>query len=299
MKKINNYRIISPLLCIHNGAMYTATRSFDVDGIDYFLLTDIENLSTKLAEAHYCYPRKNDEVGRYFEFNDLKKSGYYRILNQYNTIESNNRDNQGLKSIAKSEGVFISIDMCPSVNKIEKELFIKLKEKSKLDKVYISIAISGLWIIQNKEDYFWLQSLKSDNFCIIWINHSFTHRYYKDIPMDNNFLLLSDTVIQSEILDTERILIENDEIPSIFFRFPGLISDENVLTKLKKYGLVQLGASAWISQMNDNDTIKKGDIILIHGNGNEEKKALELFYKFIDNTNLQFLNLENEIKNNW
>ena len=51
--------------------------------------------------------------------------------------------------------------------------------------------------------------------------------------------------------------------------------------------------------MNDNNTIKKGDIILIHGNGNEEKKALELFYKFIDNTNLQFLNLENEIKNNW
>ena len=62
---------------------------------------------------------------------------------------------------------------------------------------------------------------------------------------------------------------------------------------------MQLGANAWISQMNDNNTIKKGDIILIHGNGNEEKKALELFYKFIDNTNLQFLNLENEIKNNW
>ena len=115
--------------------------------------------------------------------------------------------------------------------------------------------------------------------------------------MESNFLLLSDTVIQSEILDTERILVENGEIPSIFFRFPGLISDENFLVELKKYGLVQLGSGAWISKMEEGDIIEKGDIILIHGNGNEERKALEVLYKFIDSTNLQFLKLENEIKN--
>ena len=187
--------------------------------------------------------------------------------------------------------------MCPSVNKIEKSLFIRLKEKSKLNKVHVSIAISGLWIIQNKEDFIWLQSLKSNNFIITWVNHSFTHRYYKDVNMENNFLLLPDTVIQSEILDTERILIEHGEVPSIFFRFPGLISDEKFVEVLKKYGLVQLGSSAWISKMKKEESIEKGDIILIHGNGNEEVKALEELYKFIDTTNLQFLNLEYEIKN--
>ena len=99
--------------------------------------------------------------------------------------------------------------------------------------MHVSLAISGLWIIQNQEDFIWLQSLKSDNFIITWVNHSFTHRYCKDIAMESNFLLLSDTVIQSEILDTERILVENGEIPSIFFRFPGLISDEKFLVELK------------------------------------------------------------------
>ena len=163
--------------------------------------------------------------------------------------------------------------------------------------MHVSLAISGLWIIQNQEDFIWLQSLKSDNFIITWVNHSFTHRYYKDIAMESNFLLLSDTVIQSEILDTERILVENGEIPSIFFRFPGLISDEKFLVELKKYGLVQLGSGAWISKMKKGDIIEKGDIILIHGNGNEERKALEVLYKFIDSTNLQFLKLENEIRN--
>ena len=157
--------------------------------------------------------------------------------------------------------------------------------------MHVSLAISGLWIIQNQEDFIWLQSLKSDNFIITWVNHSFTHRYCKDIAMESNFLLLSDTVIQSEILDTERILVENGEIPSIFFRFPGLISDEKFLVELKKYGLVQLGSGAWITKM------KEGDIILIHGNGNEERKALEILCKFIDSTNLQFLKLENEMKN--
>ena len=297
MKKINNYRIISPLLCLYEEHMYVVMRSFDVEEKDYFLLVDIENLNTRLARAQDCNPRRNDEEGRYFEFREFADSKYYKIINKYNIIENNNKDNQGLKSIKKSEGVFISIDMCPSVNKIEKSLFIRLKEKSKLNKVHVSLAISGLWIVQNQEDFIWLQSLKSDNFIITWVNHSFTHRYYKDIAMESNFLLLSDTVIQSEILDTERILVENGEIPSIFFRFPGLISDENFLVELKKYGLVQLGSAAWISKMKENDIIEKGDVILIHGNGNEERKALEVLYKFIDSTNLQFLKLENEMKN--
>ncbi len=295
-KIIHNYRIISPLLCLYDGSIHVAIRSFDYEGIDYLLLVDIENLNTKLAKAKNCYPRKNDKEGRYFEFRDFSSSRYHQILNQYNIIENNIKDNQGLKSINKSEGVFISIDMCPSINKIEKNLFVKLKEKSKLNKVHISIAISGLWIIQNKEDFIWLQSLKEDDFIITWVNHSFTHRYYKDVDMQNNFLLLSDTVVQSEILDIERILIEHGEVPSIFFRFPGLISDEKFVEVLKKYGLVQLGARAWISKMKKDENIEKGDIILIHGNGNEERKALEELYKFIKDTNLKFLNLEDEIK---
>ena len=190
------------MLCLYDGSIHVAIRSFDSEKIDYFLLVDIENLTTKLAKARNCYPRKNDKEGRYFESKDFVESRYYQILNQYNIIENNNKDSQGLKSINKSKGVFISIDMCHSINKIEKNLFVKLKEKSKLNKVHISIAISGLWIIQNKEDFIWLQSLKEDNFIITWVNHSFTHRYYKDVDMENNFLLLSDAVIQSEILET-------------------------------------------------------------------------------------------------
>ena len=78
---------------------------------------------------------------------------------------------------------------------------------------------------------------------------------------------------------------------------PNKLKDPNFLAELKKYGLVQLGSGAWISKMKEDDIIEKGNIILIHGNGNEERRALEVLYEFIDNTNLQFLKLENEIKN--
>ena len=60
MKKINNYRTISPLLCLYEKHMYVAMRSFDVEEKDYFLLVDIENLNTRLARAQNCNPRRND-----------------------------------------------------------------------------------------------------------------------------------------------------------------------------------------------------------------------------------------------
>jgi 2-polyprenyl-6-methoxyphenol hydroxylase-like FAD-dependent oxidoreductase len=46
--------------------------------------------------------------------------------------------------------------------------------------------------------------------------------YTRDLA---NFLLMPGFDMQSEILDQERLLIANGETPSIFFRFPGLVSD--------------------------------------------------------------------------
>ena len=117
MKKINNYRIISPMLCLYNKNINIAIRSFDYEETHYFLLVNIENLNTKLAKVQDCYISK-DNKGRFFEFKDFARSRYYKILNQQNTIENNNNYNQGLKRINKSEGVFISIDIYSSEMKL-------------------------------------------------------------------------------------------------------------------------------------------------------------------------------------
>jgi len=47
--------------------------------------------------------------------------------------------------------------------------------------------------------------------------------------------------LEDEILDIEKKLIENAQIPSIFMRFPGLISNEKVFKNVVyKYGLIPL-----------------------------------------------------------
>ena len=61
-----------------------------------------------------------------FFYDHINKLQNYLIKNY---DEDNNKDNQSLKSINKSKGLFITIDMCPSVNKIEKSLFYKIKRK--------------------------------------------------------------------------------------------------------------------------------------------------------------------------
>ena len=77
-----------------------------------------------------------------------------------------------------------------------------------------------------------------------WVNHSFSHLYFSDLPLKDNFLLFSQTNIKSELLTTEILLIEAHQLPSIFVRFPGLVANRKMLELTRRYGLIPLGADA-------------------------------------------------------
>lgn len=80
---------------------------------------------------------------------------------------------------------------------------------------------------------------------------------------------------EEEILEVEKMLILNGELPSILFRFPGLISNKNLIENLvKKYSLIPLGTNNWLAK--EEKSIESGDIILVHGNLNEHK-GIEIF----------------------
>ena len=64
-----------------------------------------------------------------------------------------------------------------------------------------------------------------------WVNHSFHHRTDKHLPLNKNFLLEPGTDIETEVLGTEAKMLENGIVPSVFFRFPGLVSDKRFLTR--------------------------------------------------------------------
>ena len=61
-------------------------------------------------------------------------------------------------------------------------------------------------------------------------------------------------------------MLKNGLIPSAFFRFPGLVSDQQVVFKVTDYGLIPIGSDAWLAK---GQQAQNGSIVLIHGNGNE------------------------------
>ena len=162
----------------------------------------------------------------------------------------------------------------------EAGLFYKLVQLSEETNkpIPITIAISGMWLIKHPEEFQWLIAKeKEKKLAITWANHSFSHVYYKDLPYSENFMLTPGTNIDTEILLTEKYLLEAGELPSVFFRFPGLVSNKSLMKQLKQYGLIPLGTDAWLANLQKNhQEISPGGIILVHGNSNEHKGIILL-----------------------
>ena len=85
--------------------------------------------------------------------------------------------------------------------------------------------------------------------------------------MAENFLLSPGTNLDTEVLENEKLMLKNGLTPSVFFRFPGLVSDKSIVRKIEEYGLIPIGSDAWLAK---GQQANAGSIVLIHGNGNEE-----------------------------
>jgi hypothetical protein len=113
----------------------------------------------------------------------------------------------------------------------------------------------------------WLKDLiVSGDISVTWINHTYNHQYNPKVPIKENFLLEPNTDLNFEILGTEIALLQHGFLSSVFFRFPGLVSDHNVVNRVIEYGLIPIGSDAWLAK---GQQTHDGSIVLIHGNGNE------------------------------
>ncbi|MEK7313864.1 MAG: polysaccharide deacetylase, partial [Deltaproteobacteria bacterium] len=208
---------------------------------------------------------------------DVQKTPFAKALEKYDSVPIT-LQNHGLKKAeAEKDGFFLTVDLCPSKKRLDKKIFTRAMKLSRNgEPVPIGIAVSGEWIKKHGEEFKWLA--KERKLRITWINHSYTHPYSKDLPLKENFLLSQGVDFEREVLETEKLLLENGITPSPFFRFPGLVSNSGLAEKLKRLSLIPIGAQSWLAK---KETPEKGGIILVHGNGNEPKgiKKLMAFYK--------------------
>jgi len=131
----------------------------------------------------------------------------------------------------------------------------------------VGIAITGRWMIEHPKDLAWLRQREREGaIAVTWINHSFNHRYDERLPLSRNFLLEPGTDPDLEVLATETAMLDQGLLPSVFFRFPGLVSDPELVRRVVAHGLIPLGSDAWLAK---SQVPSPGSIVLVHGNGNE------------------------------
>ena len=251
------------------GKRLIVLRSFRQAGEKRVLAVDPETLETVVR------PSKGLHLDR-MAWPALRESAasepYGRALQDSETNGASHQDAGIVHALPPGNGVVLTIDLCPSTRPLDRRLFETVIEMFLPEEkpVPLGIALTGKWMEKHADDLAWLRGLQSSGeIAATWINHSFNHRYAKDLPVSRNFLLEPGTDMRKEILATEALMLANGFTPSIFFRFPGLISDLGLVKRVVSFGLAPIGSDAWLAKTAKDREPSPGSIVLVHGNGNE------------------------------
>lgn len=245
---------------------WLAVRSFTAEGEKYLLLVNPQTLDTKVDLANN-YTNSSLKWGNVLAI--FKNTAYVKAL-EAATAKDLQLQNAGIDHAFPDEkGITLTIDLCPSHKALDRIIFQSVFDEFKKTEqpAPLAISVSGKWMLRHEDDLNWLKSLVAQKeLNITWVNHSYNHEVNK-LPLAENFLLAAGTNLDVEVLENEKLMLKNGLTPSVFFRFPGLVSDKSVVDKIEAYGLIPIGSDAWLAKGQQPNA---GSIVLIHGNGNEE-----------------------------
>jgi len=263
--KIQNYKVEYGV-ATHFPRELMILRSFDNYGKHYLLLVDPHTLVTRIDESSFYQVRIMPLLqARTFFFNTPYEKALFKADKQTVMLQDAGIE-QGMP---KETGISLTADLCPSHRPLDKVIFTDIiAEFKKVEQpVPVALSITGVWMRQHPQDLAWLKKMQADKeIYITWINHSFNHRVSLKEPLKENFLLEPGTDINYEVLETEKAMLKNGLLPSVFFRFPGLVSDQQLVYRITDFGLIPIGTDAWLAK---GQQPQSGSIVLIHGNGNE------------------------------
>jgi hypothetical protein len=262
---ISNYKVFFAVGDYANKKMLVI-RKFERSGQQFYVAVGFGDLETCIIPANKIHA---DSIDWQHIFLDYDSTAYIKAL-QTASKQSFSLQNSGIShGFPKEKGITLTIDLCPSEKPLDRDIFTSLiSEFKKIETpAPIAISITGRFMLNHSEDFAWLKSLIArGEISVTWINHTFNHYYNPKIPLEQNFLLEPGTDLNSEILKLEIALLRQDLLFSVFFRFPGLVSDHQLVEDVISYGLIPIGSDAWLAK---GQPANAGSIVLIHGNGNE------------------------------
>ncbi len=283
--QITDYKVYYGEYTDNTHALYFTLRSYKNTNTAYYLVINPATLVTSVV-------RVADVKSKQSSLDQLKKKypdiSYIKALAYADAHAKNLQDAGITHSYPQEAGVSLTIDLCPSSKPLDRIIFLDLiKEFHKVQKpVPVALSSSGSWVTRHDNDLSWLDSLdKAGDLDITWVNHTFTHPTSKTLPLSENFLLEKNISISDEVLKNEALLLSKGYIPSVFFRFPGLVSDQSVFLQVTSFGVIPIGSDAWLAK---GQQPHDGSFVLIHGNGNEPigvKDFIQLLQK--ENINVE------------
>jgi hypothetical protein len=264
-QKITGYKVYYGW-AVHYPQDWLIIRSFVNDGKNYVLMVDPQTLVTKVDEPglYRVRPMTWDAARDFF-----KNTPYMRAIAKSERRSAGLQDAGIEDGMPKLTGISLTADLCPSHRPLDRRIFTEIfTEFQQVERpAPVALSITGVWMRQHPADLEWLKQQQADNnIRVTWINHSFNHRVSATAPLKQNFLLEPGMDINYEVLETEKAMLKNGLLPSVFFRFPGLVSDRQLVYKITDFGLIPIGSDAWLAK---GQKANAGSIVLIHANGNE------------------------------
>jgi hypothetical protein len=256
---------------VATGRVVHATRAIRLDGAERYLVTDVEAVTTRLVapDALDC---QDPEAERRFEASRFGRALFGATAAPYPT-----RNDGVRRAELPVQGLFLTADLCPApASKFAGRLFDAMAELSAEQggPVPVGVAITGGWLRNHGARFAELVALQqAGKLALTWVNHSDAHPFVAGLPDGENFLLTPGLDPSREIEAVEIALLERGQLPSPFFRFPGLVSDQRWVDLLLAYSLIPLGSDAWIAYGQEPTA---GSVVLVHGNGNEPQGVASL-----------------------
>ncbi|GAB4224088.1 MAG: palindromic element RPE3 domain-containing protein [Gammaproteobacteria bacterium] len=274
---IEDYRPVFMPVLDKQQHLQIAIRAFNSNKVASFVIVNPETLKTAAVTADELLFTGNT----LHSMTQLKQTPYLRALARY-SAPPYRLHNYGVTHAEHSvDGMFLTIDLAPALKVLptsfEQDFFSQLITLSPPGNkaLPLGIAVSGLWLLKHKEQFEWLVERMAENkFDITWVNHSYSHPFYRDVKARDNYLLAPRINLLHEVLDTEKLLLSHQQVPSIWFRFPGLVSDESAIRQISQLGLIPLGGE--IDLARGKQPTKNGSILLVDGSGDEHDSSIAL-----------------------
>lgn len=263
--RLQNYETFYALMQDQQETV-VAIRKFDLNGESFLLTVNPSSLITKILPLEK-QKIKQDRLSDILD--QFHTSSYARVIKEALSNAERMEDSGIIHDNSNEKGINLTIDLCPSHKPLDRIVFEDMLSvfDQNSSAIPVAISISGKFLETHQSDIDWLKKLENKGkLKITWINHTLNHFYNKFEPLKQNFLLKADTDMDQEVLGNEKLMIESGLLPSVFFRFPGLVSDFSLFQKVLTYGLIPVGSDAWLAK---GQPAIDGSIVLIHGNGNE------------------------------